>query len=324
MNKSIRLLLSFLSVLLFFSCSNNLKSSSLVISFNLQNQKNQKNQNVQRTATNQENLNVTVTLYDVLTTENNLQNLADFKIIETQTVPIVNNKALVQIDNVQIGTNALITAQITQNNQTLYEGKSEIFTVSEGKNHVKIQLKKVSSSEPENPENSDDENINDENINDENTNDENINDDNTNDDNTNDDNTNDDNTNDDNTNDDNTNDDNTNDENIPEDDIPPEHIQNPVEQENTISVTVQLPNDVSFNISVSKKEDASINIQIPNLPEGYQIDKVLVDGKTLENGDYSCSDFAAVDVLFITVVIKDEQGNCYSKEIQYSVEKIKL
>lgn len=119
MNKSIRLLLSFLSILLFFSCSNNLKSSSLVISFNLQ------NQNVQRTATNQENLNVTVTLYDVLTTENNLQNLADFKIIETQTVPIVNNKALVQIDNVQIGTNALITAQITQNNQTLYEGKSD-------------------------------------------------------------------------------------------------------------------------------------------------------------------------------------------------------
>ena len=55
-----------------------------------------------------------------------------------------NNKALVQIDNVQIGTNALITAQITQNNQTLYEGKSEIFTVSEGKNQVKIQLKKLS------------------------------------------------------------------------------------------------------------------------------------------------------------------------------------
>ena len=312
MNKSIRLLLSFLSVLLFFSCSNNLKSSSLVISFNLQNQK---NQNVQRTATNQENLNVTVTLYDVLTTENNLQNLADFKIIETQTVPIVNNKALVQIDNVQIGTNALITAQITQNNQTLYEGKSEIFTVSEGKNQVKIQLKKVSSSEPENPENSDEENTNDEN-----TNDENINDDNTNDENTNDENINDDNTNDDNTNDDNTNDDNTNDENIPEDDIPSEDTQDPVEQKNTISVTVQLPNDVSFNISVSKVDDTSINIQIEKLPEGYQIDKVLVDGKTLENGDYSYSSFVAVDVLFITVVIKDEQGNCYSKEIQYSVE----
>ena len=143
MNKFIRLLLSFLSVLLFYSCSNNLKSSSLVISFNLPNQK---NQNVQRTATNQENINVTVTLYDVLTTENNLQNLADFKIIETQTVPIVNNKALVQIDDIRIGTNALITAQITQNNQTLYEGKSEFFTVFEGENQVKIQLKKVSSS----------------------------------------------------------------------------------------------------------------------------------------------------------------------------------
>lgn len=242
MKKFIRLLLSFLSLLLFFSCSNNLKSSSLVISFNLQ------NQNVQRTVENQENLNVTVTLYDVLTT--------DFKIIETQTVPIVNNKALVQIDNVQIGTNALITAQITKNNQIVYEGKSEIFTVSEGKNQVKIQLKKVSSSELPDPEDT------------------------------------------------------------------------PGEQENTSSVTVQLPNDVSFDISVLKG-DASINIQIENLPEGYEIEEVLVDGNTLENpltnGDYySYSDFDTADILFITVVIKDEQGNFYSKEIQYSVEDITI
>lgn len=242
MKKSIRLLLSFLSFsLLYFSCSNNLESNSLVISFNLQ------NQNVQRTVENQENLNVTVTLYDVLTT--------DFKIIETQTVPIVNNKALVQIDNVQIGTNALITAQITQNNQTLYEGKSEIFTVSEGKNQVKIQLKKVSSSELPDPEDT------------------------------------------------------------------------PGEQENTSSVTVQLPNDVSFDISVSKVE-ASINIQIENLPEGYEIKEVLVDGNPLENpltnGPYSYSDFDTADILFITVVIKDEQGNFYSKEIQYSVEDITI
>lgn len=246
MNKSIRLLLSFLSVLLFFSCSNNPKSSSLVISFNLQ------NQNVQRTVENQENLNVTVTLYDVLTTENNLQNLADFKIIET-TVPIVNNKALVQIDNVQIGTNALITAQITKNNQIVYEGKSEIFTVLEGKNQVKIQLKKVPSSELPDPEDT------------------------------------------------------------------------PGEQENTISVTVQLPNDVSFNISVLE-DDTSINIKIENLPDVYQIDKVLVDGNPINasSEQYSYSDFDTADILFITVVIKDEQGNCYSKEIQYSVEENKI
>lgn len=281
MKKFIRLLLSFLSVLLFFSCSNNLKSSSLVISFNLQNQK---NQNVQRTAANQENLNVTVTLYDVLTTENNLQNLADFKIIETQTVPIVNNKALVQIDNVQIGTNALITAQITQNNQTLYEGKSEIFTVSEGKNQVKIQLKKVSSSEPENPENSDDPNKNP--------------------------------------------DSDTNDENIPEDDIPPEETQDPDDQKNTISVAVQIPNsDVSFNINVTKiqSEDGK-KIKI-NIPSGsYQIDKVIVDGNLLEPIDSVCtySDFAAEDILFITVVIKDGNGNCYSKSIQYDVENNRI
>lgn len=258
MNKSIRLLLSFLSVLLFFSCSNNLKSSSLVISFNLQNQK---NQNVQRTATNQENLNVTVTLYDVLTTENNLQNLADFKIIETQTVPIVNNKALVQIDNVQIGTNALITAQITQNNQTLYEGKSDFFTVFEGQNQVKIQLKKVSISEPE-------------------------------------------------------------------DEIPPENPELPSQEEpkNTISVNVQIPNsDVSFNINVSKI-DTSINISIENLPTGYEIEKVLVDGIliTTQTGQYCYSGFDTVDILFITVVIKDQQGNFYSKEIQYSVEQNKI
>lgn len=231
MNKSIRLLLSFLSVLLFFSCSNNPKSSSLVISFNLQ------NQNVQRTVENQENLNVTVTLYDVLTTENNLQNLADFKIIETQTVPIVNNKALVQIDNVQIGTNALITAQITKNNQIVYEGKSEIFTVTEGKNQVKIQLKKVPR-----------------------------------------------------------------------------------------SVTVQLPNsDVSFDIRVLKNE-TSINIQIEKLPDGYEIEEVLVDGKSLEQSSdqYSYSVFVAADILFITVVIKDSKNNYYSKEIQYIVETNKI
>ena len=269
MNKSIRLLLSFLSVLLFFSCSNNLKSSSLVISFNLQNQK---NQNVQRTATNQENLNVTVILYDVLTTENNLQNLADFKIIETQTVPIVNNKALVQIDNVQIGTNALITAQITQNNQTLYEGKSDFFTVFEGQNQVKIQLKKVSISEPEDeihPESPE-----------------------------------------------------------PEDEIPPENPELPPQEEpkNTISVNVQIPNsDVSFNINVSKI-DTSINISIENLPTGYEIEKVLVDGIliTTQTGQYCYSGFDTVDILFITVVIKDQQGNFYSKEIQYSVEQNKI
>lgn len=269
MNKSIRLLLSFLSILLFFSCSNNIKSSSLVISFNL---RNQKNQNVQRTATNQENLNVTVTLYDVLTTENNLQNFADFKIIETQTVPIVNNKALVQIDNVQIGTNALITAQITQNNQTLYEGKSDFFTVFEGQNQVKIQLKKVSISEPEDeipPENPE-----------------------------------------------------------PEDEIPPENPELPSQEEpkNTISVNVQIPNsDVSFNINVSKI-DTSINISIENLPTGYEIEKVLVDGIliTTQTGQYCYSGFDTVDILFITVVIKDQQGNFYSKEIQYSVEQNKI
>ena len=280
MNKSIRLLLSFLSILLFFSCSNNLKSSSLVISFNLQNQK---NQNVQRTATNQENLNVTVTLYDVLTTENNLQNLADFKIIETQTVPIVNNKALVQIDNVQIGTNALITAQITQNNQTLYEGKSDFFTVFEGQNQVKIQLKKVSISEPEDeihPENPEPE-------------------------------------------------DEIPPENPkPEDEIPPENPELPPQEEpkNTISVNVQIPNsDVSFNINVSKI-DTSINISIENLPTGYEIEKVLVDGIliTTQTGQYCYSGFDTVDILFITVVIKDQQGNFYSKEIQYSVEQNKI
>ena len=269
MNKSIRLLLSFLSILLFFSCSNNIKSSSLVISFNL---RNQKNQNVQRTATNQENLNVTVTLYDVLTTENNLQNFADFKIIETQTVPIVNNKALVQIDNVQIGTNALITAQITQNNQTLYEEKSDFFTVFEGQNQVKIQLKKVSISEPEDeipPENPE-----------------------------------------------------------PEDEIPPENPELPPQEEpkNTISVNVQIPNsDVSFNINVSKI-DTSINISIENLPTGYEIEKVLVDGIliTTQTGQYCYSGFDTVNILFITVVIKDQQGNFYSKEIQYSVEQNKI
>ena len=280
MNKSIRLLLSFLSILLFFSCSNNLKSSSLVISFNLQNQK---NQNVQRTATNQENLNVTVTLYDVLTTENNLQNFADFKIIETQTVPIVNNKALVQIDNVQIGTNALITAQITQNNQTLYEGKSDFFTVFEGQNQVKIQLKKVSISEPEDeihPENPEPE-------------------------------------------------DEIPPENPkPEDEIPPENPELPPQEEpkNTISVNVQIPNsDVSFNINVSKI-DTSINISIENLPTGYEIEKVLVDGIliTTQTGQYCYSGFDTVDILFITVVIKDQQGNFYSKEIQYSVEQNKI
>ena len=247
MKKSLSLLLSFFSFLLFFSCSNNLKSSSLVISFNLPNQK---NQNVQRTATNQENLNVTVTLYDVENLEDQIEYIPDDKIIQKQTVPVINNSARITFNDITVGTKSIIKAQITRDNEILYKGQSQIFVVSEGKNSITIDL--MSCYIPENP-------------------------------------------------------------------------QNPEEQKNTISVTVQLPNDVSFIIRVVK-EDTSINIQIQNLPEGYQIDKVLVDGNPINasSEQYSYSSFVAADVLFITVVIKDERSNYYSKEIQYSVEDNKI
>lgn len=249
MKKFIRLLLSFLSVLLFFSCSNNLKSSSLVISFNLQNQK---NQNVQRTATNPDNLNVTVIMYDVENLEDQIENISNFKIIQQQTVPVINNLARITFNDVTVGTKSIIKAQITHENKILYEGQSQSFVVSEGKNSITINLSPYS------------------------------------------------------------------------DDSPPEDTQEPEEQKNTISFTVQLPNtDVSFTIDVKKIEpENGIKIEI-NIPsDSYQIDKVIVDGMSLEpsNEQYSYSDFDTADILFITVVIEDEQGNCYSNEIQYSVE----
>lgn len=251
MKKSLSLLLSFFSFLLFFSCSNNLKSSSLVISFNLQNQK---NQNVQRTAANQENLNVTVIMYDVENMEDKIENIPDYKIIQNQTVPVKNNSARITFNDITVGTKSIIKAQITRDNEILYKGQSQIFVVSEGKNSITIDLMSCS--------------------------------------------------------------DNT--------DVP-EHPQNPEEQKNTISVTVQLPNDVSFIIRVVK-EDTSINIQIQNLLDVYQIDKVLVDGNPINasSEQYSYSSFVAADVLFITVVIKDERSNYYSKVIQYSVEENKI
>ena len=168
------------------------------------------------------------------------------------------------------------------------------FTVFEGKNQVKIQLKKVSSSEPEDeipPENPEPEDE----IPPENPKPE----------------------------------DEIPPENPePEDEIPPENPELPSQEEpkNTISVNVQIPNsDVSFNINVSKI-DTSINISIENLPTGYEIEKVLVDGIliTTQTGQYCYSGFDTVDILFITVVIKDQQGNFYSKEIQYSVEQNKI
>ena len=249
MKKSLSLLLSFFSFLLFFSCSNNLKSSSLVISFNLPNQK---NQNVQRVATNQENLNVTVIMYDVENLEDQIEDISDFKIIQKQTVPVKNNSARITFNDITVGTKSIIKAQITCEDKILYEGQSQIFVVSEGKNSIIINLMPYTGGA----------------------------------------------------------------DSIPED------TQNPEEQENTISVTVQLPNsDVTFDINVSKK-DASINIKIEKLPEDYLIDKVLVDGNPINarSEQYSYSSFDAADVLFITVVIKDQQGNYYSKEIQYSVE----
>lgn len=137
MKKFIRLLLSFLSVLLFFSCSNNLKSSSLVISFNLQNQK---NQNLQRAATYSENSYVTVIMYDVENMEDQIEDIPDFKIIQKQTVPVKNNSARITFNDITVGTKSIIKAQITCLGEILYEGQSQIFVVSEGKNTITINL----------------------------------------------------------------------------------------------------------------------------------------------------------------------------------------
>ncbi len=137
MKKSLSLLLSFFSFLLFFSCSNNLKSSSLVISFNLQNQK---NQNVQRAATHSENSYVTVIMYDVENMEDQIEDISDFKIIQKQTVPVKNNSARITFNDITVGTKSIIKAQITSDNKILYEGRSQIFVVSEGKNSIIINL----------------------------------------------------------------------------------------------------------------------------------------------------------------------------------------
>lgn len=144
MKKSIRLLLSFLSFsLLFFSCSNNLESNSLVISFNLQNQK---NQNVQRAATYSENSYVTVIMYDVENMEDQIEDIPDFKIIQKQTVPVKNNSARITFNDITVGTKSIIKAQITCEYKILYEGQSQIFVVSEGKNTITINL-----NDPQNP-----------------------------------------------------------------------------------------------------------------------------------------------------------------------------
>lgn len=150
MKKFLRLLLSFLSVLLFFSCSNNLESNSLVISFNLQ------NQNVQRTVANQENLNVTVTLYDVENMEDQIEDIPDFKIIQKQTVPVKNNSARITFNDITVGTKSIIKAQITSDNKILYVGQSQIFVVSEGKNSITINLRPYSGVTDIPPENTQD------------------------------------------------------------------------------------------------------------------------------------------------------------------------
>ena len=157
MKKSIRLLLSFLSFsLLFFSCSNNLESNSLVISFNLQNQKNQNTQNTQRAATHSENLYVTVIMYDVENMEDQIEDIPDFKIIETQTVPVKNNSARITFNDITVGTKSIIKAQITSDNKILYVGQSQIFVVSEGKNSITINLRPYSGVTDIPPENTQD------------------------------------------------------------------------------------------------------------------------------------------------------------------------
>ena len=125
------------------SCSGQNESTNLSISIDMQSlvQKNESKNNFARNVF-EEDWTFEVTLVDVEKDED----------VSTISVPMINKKASVTFEKIPLFFEGLIEAKVSQDETILYEGKSDVFVVLEGKNPVELKMIKV----PKNPEQPDD------------------------------------------------------------------------------------------------------------------------------------------------------------------------
>ena len=116
-------------------CSCGVKNKGALVSLSVDIQESlQKNDFVFSRSIVDEELLLEVCLFDVD------DNYKEYKV---KTVSMVDGKAKVSFDKIPEGFNGVIEAKILYEEITLYEGKSDAFTVHPGKNVINLQLNKV-------------------------------------------------------------------------------------------------------------------------------------------------------------------------------------
>jgi len=120
-------------VMMLCSCGVKNKGASVSLSVDIQ-ESLQKNDFVFSRSIVDEELLLEVCLFDVD------DNYKEYKV---KTVSMVDGKAKVSFDKIPEGFNGVIEAKILYEEITLYEGKSDEFTVHPGKNVINLQLNKV-------------------------------------------------------------------------------------------------------------------------------------------------------------------------------------
>lgn len=171
----------FLFVTILLSCSNvfeNLNETDFIVSLDLSELVNNQNKTQARNAS--ENVGkLTLTLYNAL--DNSIEQAKEA--ISKEVLPVVSSVAVdintegttkVSFLKIPIGINAVIFAECSipnaDNSNVLYEGYSQVFEVTNGKNSVKIDLSKiVTEANPEDNVTEDNEKTDEENTDEENT-----------------------------------------------------------------------------------------------------------------------------------------------------------
>lgn len=151
----------FLFVTILLSCSNvfeNLNETDFIVSLDLSELVNNQNKTQARNAS--ENVGkLTLTLYNAL--DNSIEQAKEA--ISKEVLPVVSSVAVdintegttkVSFLKIPIGINAVIFAECNisnaDNSNVLYEGYSQVFEVTSGKNSVKIDLSKIVTEDNEN------------------------------------------------------------------------------------------------------------------------------------------------------------------------------
>jgi len=129
-----------LFIVSFFSCSPSDNKTNISITVNLQDllQKSYLDNNFSRNVSEEE-IKLQVTLFDVD---------SDYSEVMSKEAIFVDDNAFVTFEEVPLFLNVLIKAKITQEDEILYKGESQIFKVHAGKNFISIQLSRIPTDNP--------------------------------------------------------------------------------------------------------------------------------------------------------------------------------